>query len=185
MANPGFPRGAPTPKVDIKSYYFFSHFFPKNCMKLKEFGPRGAGVSAPTPLDLPMEMWCESLDLHRMQARTYNTDVAIFISVRGWKNHSSDLTRFQQNKTTEIKPPSKIPKRNNYAIYRDFMPIYTMGCYLLFLLLLLLLRSVLAQEDEINGNSFTEVLKTLGRDSLGVEEIQVSTIFNNTSLDRY
>ena len=65
------------------------------------------------------------------------------------------------------------------------MPIYTMGCCLLFLLLPLLLRSVFAQEDEINGNSFTEVLKTLGRDSLGVEEIQVSTIFSNTSLDRY
>ena len=37
--------GAPTPKVDVKSYYL-DKFFPENCMILKEFGPRG-GVHTP------------------------------------------------------------------------------------------------------------------------------------------
>ena len=38
--------GAPIPKVDVKSYYL-ANFFPKNCMKLKEFGPWGCVPGAP------------------------------------------------------------------------------------------------------------------------------------------
>ena len=41
VADPGFPRGgAPTPKVDVKSYFWPINFFLKNCMTLKEFEPR-------------------------------------------------------------------------------------------------------------------------------------------------
>ena len=39
--DPGFPRsGSPVPEVDLKNYYL-DNFFPKNCMKLKEFGLEG------------------------------------------------------------------------------------------------------------------------------------------------
>ena len=42
---------APTPKVGVLTY-----FFPKNCMKMKEFGhPRGGGASLAPPLDPPLE----------------------------------------------------------------------------------------------------------------------------------
>ena len=40
MADPGFsPGGTPTPKIAI-----IFQIFAKNCMKMKEFGPRGARV---------------------------------------------------------------------------------------------------------------------------------------------
>ena len=39
VSDPGFSQGgAPTPKVDVKSCYLANLFFPKKCMKLKEFG---------------------------------------------------------------------------------------------------------------------------------------------------
>ena len=46
-----FPQGgAPTPKIAI-----IFQFFAKNCMKMKEFGPRGRGhASLAPPLDPPM-----------------------------------------------------------------------------------------------------------------------------------
>ena len=48
-----FPQGgAPTPKSAI-----IFQFFPENCMKMKEFGPRGGGGGARPwrpPLDPPM-----------------------------------------------------------------------------------------------------------------------------------
>ena len=48
-----FPEdGAPTPKADVKNYYLVI-FFPKNCMKLKEFGPP-RGHASLAPLDPPM-----------------------------------------------------------------------------------------------------------------------------------
>ena len=51
VADPGCPEvGAPTPKVDVKSYYL-ANFFPKNCMKMKKFGPRGVHGA---PLDTPI-----------------------------------------------------------------------------------------------------------------------------------
>ena len=47
-----FPQGggAPTPKI-----YIIVQSFAKNGLKMKEFGPSGAGCEslAPTPLDLP------------------------------------------------------------------------------------------------------------------------------------
>ena len=39
----------PTLKVDVKSYYL-ANFFPKNCMKLKKFGPERAGGACPWQL---------------------------------------------------------------------------------------------------------------------------------------
>ena len=40
VADPGFsPGGAPTPKIAI-----IFHIFAENCMKMKEFGPRGGGA---------------------------------------------------------------------------------------------------------------------------------------------
>ena len=51
MADPGFsPGGGPTPKLGL-----FYKFFAENCMKMKEFGPRGGASLAP-PLDPPMPM---------------------------------------------------------------------------------------------------------------------------------
>ena len=53
VADPEFlGSGAPTPKVDVKSYYLAISPLPtkKNCMKLKQFGPWGGHV----PGDLPM-----------------------------------------------------------------------------------------------------------------------------------
>ena len=48
-----FPQGgAPTPKIAI-----IFQFFSENCVKMKEFGPRGGGRGAslaPPPLDPPM-----------------------------------------------------------------------------------------------------------------------------------
>ena len=43
VADPGFsPGGAPTPKLGL-----FCKFFAENCMKMKEFGPRGEARPAP------------------------------------------------------------------------------------------------------------------------------------------
>ena len=40
LVDPEFSlRGAPTPKVDV-----LTNFFAENCMKMKEFGPKGARV---------------------------------------------------------------------------------------------------------------------------------------------
>ena len=45
VADPGFsPGGAPTPKIAI-----IFHIFAKNCMKMKEFGPRGVRVPSTPP----------------------------------------------------------------------------------------------------------------------------------------
>ena len=45
-----FPRGgAPTPKIAI-----IFHIFAENCMKMKEFGPRGGARPWRPPLDPPM-----------------------------------------------------------------------------------------------------------------------------------
>ena len=51
VADLGFsPGGAPTPKIAI-----IFQIFAENCMKMKEFGPPGGGVSlAPLPLDPAM-----------------------------------------------------------------------------------------------------------------------------------
>ena len=46
-----FPKGVPTPKLGILNYYF-AIFFAENCMKMKEFGPRGRPWCP--PLDLPI-----------------------------------------------------------------------------------------------------------------------------------
>ena len=41
VADPGFPQGGANPKGGCEKL-LFGQFFPKNCMKLKEFGPGGA-----------------------------------------------------------------------------------------------------------------------------------------------
>ena len=40
-----FPRRAPTPNVAVLTYYF-AIFFAENCMKMKEFGSKGAAFLA-------------------------------------------------------------------------------------------------------------------------------------------
>ena len=51
--DPGFPNGVPTRKVGSQAFYF-GHFFPKNCMKLKKEGPRGRGCVSLVALDPPL-----------------------------------------------------------------------------------------------------------------------------------
>ena len=47
-----FPEvGAPTPKLGVLTYYFA-----KNCIKIKEFGPRGGTCTPGTPFDPPMDL---------------------------------------------------------------------------------------------------------------------------------
>ena len=46
-------------------------------------------------------------------------------------------------------------------------------CCLLFPLLLMLFPSQVTSDGEVDGRIFTDVLKNLAKDSLGVEEIQV------------
>ena len=68
MADPGFsPGGAPTHKIAI-----IFQIFAENCMKMKEFGPRGARVPG-APLDPPMKRWHDisyytmlTLEIHSM-----------------------------------------------------------------------------------------------------------------------
>ena len=43
-----FLRGTRTPKVNVLTYYF-ANFLPKNCMKMKEFGPWEGGASLAPP----------------------------------------------------------------------------------------------------------------------------------------
>ena len=48
VVDPGFPRSrGVNPRREAPAYDFAT--FPKNCMKLKEFGPRGEGPSLETP----------------------------------------------------------------------------------------------------------------------------------------
>ena len=49
VVDPGFPRGGvPTGKMGAPAYYF-SQFPPKNCMKMKHFGPREGGTKNARP----------------------------------------------------------------------------------------------------------------------------------------
>ena len=51
VADPGFPPGGGVRQPP--NWDYFANFFAENCMKMKEFGPRGvAGLWS--PLDLPM-----------------------------------------------------------------------------------------------------------------------------------
>ena len=43
VADPGFPGGGATPEGGAPTYYF-AIFFAENCMKMKEFGPRGGST---------------------------------------------------------------------------------------------------------------------------------------------
>ena len=61
-----------------------------------------------------------------------------------------------------------------------------MDRWLLLLLLQMLLRlGVVPCENEVNGKILTEVLKNLGRESLGVEEIQVSRTVSTSERKKY
>ena len=44
MADPGFPRGGDVNSRGGGREHTILPYFPKNCMKLKEFGPGGGGV---------------------------------------------------------------------------------------------------------------------------------------------
>ena len=60
MADPGFPRGGGANSPGGRQHTKLPNF-PKNCMKMKEFGPPGGGgrvPRAPPPLDPPMtDVW--------------------------------------------------------------------------------------------------------------------------------
>ena len=50
VADPGFPRGGGANPQGGGASLLFGQHFPKNCMKMKEFGPRGGCASlAPPP----------------------------------------------------------------------------------------------------------------------------------------
>ena len=50
MADPGFPRGGGANLQGGGTHLLFGQKFPENCMKMKEFGPRGGHVSLASPL---------------------------------------------------------------------------------------------------------------------------------------
>ena len=52
-ADPGFPRGGGANSSGGRQHTILPNF-PKNCMKLKEFGPRGGRASLAPPLDPPL-----------------------------------------------------------------------------------------------------------------------------------
>ena len=55
VADPEFPRGGGANPQGGGANLLFGQKFPKNCMKMKEFGPRGGwGASLAPPLDPPM-----------------------------------------------------------------------------------------------------------------------------------
>ena len=53
VADPGFP---PAGWANSQKCYYFSNFLQKNCMKMKEFGPRGGGIPG-APLGSVNEYW--------------------------------------------------------------------------------------------------------------------------------
>ena len=56
VADPGFPRGGGANPEGGGANLIFGQKFPENCMKMKEFGPRGgkrASLAPPPPLDPP------------------------------------------------------------------------------------------------------------------------------------
>ena len=57
-ADPGFPRGggANSPWGGGRQHTILSNF-PKNCMKLNEFGPGGGHASLAPPLDPPLQLY--------------------------------------------------------------------------------------------------------------------------------
>ena len=58
VADPGFfPSGG----RQLPKLLLFFTFLPKNCMKMKEFGPQGGAASLAPPLDPPMVMVIENV----------------------------------------------------------------------------------------------------------------------------
>ena len=51
MADPGFPRGGGANSPGGRQHTILP-YFPKNCMKLKEFGPPGGGGARPKFYDV-------------------------------------------------------------------------------------------------------------------------------------
>ena len=54
VADPGFPRRGGANPQGRDANVLFGQKIPENCMKMKEFGPRGGGVPG-APLDPPMD----------------------------------------------------------------------------------------------------------------------------------
>ena len=67
MADPGFPRGGGANSPGGRQHMILP-IFPKNCMKSKEFGPRGGASLAP-PLDPPLQ-YSEARSTKRVLAHT-------------------------------------------------------------------------------------------------------------------
>ena len=91
-----FPRRAPTPNVAVLTYYF-AIFFAENCMKMKEFGPRGCIPG--TPLDPPISTWVHKkigtrnnnsnnsllVACQNVPIRSIHTDFVVILSLIDWK----------------------------------------------------------------------------------------------------
>ena len=84
VADPGFPRGGGANSPRGRQHTILPNF-PKNCMKLKEFGPEGGGggASLPPPLDPPLEraiIACNVAD-PKWKGCPYGTELLSFITV--------------------------------------------------------------------------------------------------------
>ena len=62
-----FPEGDQLPKWD-----YFAIFWPKTCMKIKEFGPLGVHVPD-TPFNLPMQMIMQIINKEPNSSKTIDT----------------------------------------------------------------------------------------------------------------
>ena len=85
VADPGFPEeGAPTPRG---CQHTILPNFPKNCMKLKEFGPPGVGHASlvPPPLDSPLRM---AITSRKWNTSTYSIEKSMIIYEDGGFYHN-------------------------------------------------------------------------------------------------
>ena len=76
MASRGGSRilltAAPTPKVGVLPYYF-ANFFAKNCIKIKESGPRGRACISGALLDPPMARFICGISIVLVLTSSYKT----------------------------------------------------------------------------------------------------------------
>ena len=63
VADPGFPRGGGANSPGGRQHTILPNF-PKNCIKLKEFGPPGGRVSLAPPLDPPLKVFLFKLAIY-------------------------------------------------------------------------------------------------------------------------
>ena len=94
VADPGFPRRGAANFQGGDANLLFNQIFPKNCMEMKEFGPRrGARPWRPPSLDLPLDLlYSNSLGRVEIQNVIYHDNRIChhkFDSHRGYHNHQN------------------------------------------------------------------------------------------------